>query len=110
MKEALLRKLRRRAHGSETSQRPRWSGNWQQYEPHHYCFHVSDEEFEAIFDRIHTAGISYRSQPQGPEDMTINTRYGGKDVYWQEPDGHIWEMLTVSYARSASSTVNAASS
>jgi catechol 2,3-dioxygenase-like lactoylglutathione lyase family enzyme len=74
-------------------------GNWENFEPHHYCFHVSDEEFDAIFARIQAAGIKYRSLPLGPDDMTINTGYGGKDVYWKEPDGHIWEMLTVSYAR-----------
>ena len=31
--------------------------------------------------------------------MRINTEYGGRMVYWNEPDGHQWEMLTVSYAR-----------
>ena len=77
-------------------------GSWEGFEPHHHCFHVSDREFDEIFARIQAAGIKYRSLPQGPDDMTINTGYGGKDVYWQEPDGHIWEMLTVSYARPAS--------
>jgi hypothetical protein len=27
-----------------------------------------------------------------------STHDGGKGVYWQEPDGRIWEMLTISYA------------
>jgi hypothetical protein len=27
--------------------------------------------------------------------------HGGRIVYWNEPDGHQWEMLTVSYARRA---------
>jgi len=31
--------------------------------------------------------------------MLINTEYGGSMVYWNEPEGHQWEMLTVSYAR-----------
>ncbi|MGI9026867.1 MAG: hypothetical protein ACR2GP_15055 [Burkholderiaceae bacterium] len=29
-------------------------------------------------------------------------QHGGSIVYWNEPDGHQWEMLTVSYARQAS--------
>ncbi len=33
--------------------------------------------------------------------MRINTQHGGSIVYWSEPDGHVWEMLTVSYARRA---------
>jgi len=30
-----------------------------------------------------------------------DTQHGGGIVYWNEPDGHQWEMLTVSYARQA---------
>ena len=29
--------------------------------------------------------------------MKVHPHYG--NVYWNEPDGHQWEMLTVSYAR-----------
>jgi catechol 2,3-dioxygenase-like lactoylglutathione lyase family enzyme len=68
---------------------------------HHYAFHVSDPEFDAIFARIVAAGIPYRSQPHGAMDMKINTGHGGRIVYWEVPDGHYWEMLTRSYARQA---------
>lgn len=66
---------------------------------HHYCFRVGEEEFNAILGRIRNAGIEYRSTPHGPVDMQINTQHGGSIVYWNEPDGHMWELLTVSYAR-----------
>ena len=66
---------------------------------HHYCFHVGDAEFDAIFGRIREAGVAYRSRPRGENDMQINTRLGGKNLYWQDADGHLWEILTVSYAR-----------
>jgi hypothetical protein len=33
--------------------------------------------------------------------MQVNTQHGGRIVYWSEPDGHVWEALTVSYARQA---------
>ena len=66
---------------------------------HHYCFRVPDDEFERILHRIRTAGIKYRSTVRGPTDMKINTDYGGSMIYWNEPDGHQWEILTVSYAR-----------
>jgi hypothetical protein len=29
----------------------------------------------------------------------INTDYGGRMIYWNVPEGHQWEILTVSYAR-----------
>jgi catechol 2,3-dioxygenase-like lactoylglutathione lyase family enzyme len=66
---------------------------------YHFCFRVSDGEFDAILGRLQAAGIPYRSDVRGPVDMKINTGYGGRMLYWNEPDGHQWEMLTVSYAR-----------
>jgi catechol 2,3-dioxygenase-like lactoylglutathione lyase family enzyme len=71
----------------------------EQFDRHHYCFHVSDEEFDGIFARVRAAGISYRSTPGGPVDMQLNTRLGGRNFYWNDSDGHNWEVLTVSYAR-----------
>jgi catechol 2,3-dioxygenase-like lactoylglutathione lyase family enzyme len=68
---------------------------------HHYCFRVSEEEFDAILGRIKAAGIGYRSSSHGPVDLQVNTQHGGRIVYWSEPDGHVWEILTVSYARQA---------
>ena len=65
----------------------------------HYAFRVGQEEFNAILGRIKAAGIKYRSTPHGPVDMQVNTQHGGSIVYWSEPDGHVWEILTVSYAR-----------
>jgi hypothetical protein len=65
----------------------------------HYCFRVNADDFNAILERIRTAGIPYRSSVHGPVDFQIDTQHGGNIVYWNEPDGHQWEMLTVSYAR-----------
>ena len=65
----------------------------------HYCFRVDDASFDAILARIRAAGIAYRSNVRGAVDRQISTEFGGRGVYWNEPDGHQWEMLTVSYAR-----------
>lgn len=65
----------------------------------HYCFRVNESEFDAILDRIRKAGIAFRSNVHGPVDHQVDTLHGGRIVYWNEPDGHQWEMLTVSYAR-----------
>ncbi|HMH52631.1 MAG TPA: VOC family protein [Candidatus Acidoferrum sp.] len=78
------------------------------FESHHFCFSVSDAEFDAIFGRIQAAGIPYRSRPRSENDMQINTRLGGKNVYWEDADGHLWEILTVSYARPESASLAAA--
>ena len=76
---------------------------------HHYCFHVSEAEFDGIFARVRAAGIPYRSTP-GAVDMQLNTRLGGRNFYWNDSDGHNWEVLTVSYARSQPAAAGLASS
>jgi catechol 2,3-dioxygenase-like lactoylglutathione lyase family enzyme len=69
------------------------------FESHHFCFRVSDGDFDAILGRIRAGGVVYRSSPRGDNDMRINTRVGGRGVYWEDADGHLWEILTASYAR-----------
>lgn len=65
----------------------------------HYCFRVAEDDFDAMLFRIKQAGIPYRSNPHGPDDYQVNTSLSGKIVYWDQPDGHVWEILTNSYAR-----------
>jgi hypothetical protein len=67
--------------------------------PRHFAFRVSQAEFDAIHARLVEAGIAYRSTPLGPDDNKIDHAHGGSILYWSQPDGHAWEILTVSYAR-----------
>lgn len=76
---------------------------------HHYCFHVSDAEFDGIFERVRAADIPYRSTPRGSDDFQLNTRLGGRNFYWTDSDGHNWEVLTVSYARQSAATAESSS-
>ena len=69
------------------------------YPVYHFCFRVPDAEFDAILARLQAAGIAYRGDVRGGLPGEVNTAYGGRMVYWNVPDGHQWEMLTVSYAR-----------
>ena len=66
---------------------------------YHFCFRVSEAEFDRILERIKARGIAYRSGPHGPADMRVGAHKGGRIVYWNEPDGHYWEVLVRSYAR-----------
>ena len=65
----------------------------------HYCFRVDDPGFDNVMTRLKALCLRFRSTPHGPVDMQINTGHGGRIVYWNEPDGHVWEALTASYAR-----------
>jgi catechol 2,3-dioxygenase-like lactoylglutathione lyase family enzyme len=61
---------------------------------HHYAFHVSEEEFDAIFNRVKGKGIPYGSGPSSHTDMKINKRRGGRGFYFEDPNGHLLEVMT----------------
>jgi catechol 2,3-dioxygenase-like lactoylglutathione lyase family enzyme len=68
--------------------------NRETFEPHHYAFYISDEEFDAILTRVQAAGRPYGSGPFTPEDGQINTRRGGRGFYFADLDGHLLEVMT----------------
>jgi catechol 2,3-dioxygenase-like lactoylglutathione lyase family enzyme len=62
---------------------------------HHYAFHVSDAEFDAIFARVKARGLSYGSEPYDHANGQIYTRRGGRGFYFEDPYGHLLEVMTV---------------
>ncbi|QJW85709.1 VOC family protein [Ramlibacter terrae] len=66
---------------------------------YHFCFRVDDAAFDAILARLDAAGIPWRGEVRGADDRKVGTYGGGRNVYWNQPDGHQWEILTRSYAR-----------
>ena len=71
-----------------------WAG---EIAPQHYAFLVSDAEFDEIFGRITDRGIGYWADPHQQEPGTINTRDGGRGLYFEDPNGHNLEILTREY-------------
>ena len=65
-----------------------------QVAPQHYAFLVGDDEFDAAFGRIRDAGLPYFADPGFQQPGEINTRWGGRGVYFRDPDGHSMEILT----------------
>jgi catechol 2,3-dioxygenase-like lactoylglutathione lyase family enzyme len=62
---------------------------------HHYAFHISEPEFEAIFRRVRAKGLAYGSGPYNHTDGQIYTRRGGRGFYFEDPNGHLLEVMTV---------------
>ncbi|ALG07238.1 VOC family protein [Kibdelosporangium phytohabitans] len=65
---------------------------------HHCAFLVTDEEFDAAFDRIKAAGIPFWADPHHEKPNEINHLFGGRGVYFDDPDGHAMEIITAPYA------------
>ncbi|MFD4557080.1 VOC family protein [Streptomyces sp. NPDC058469] len=65
--------------------------------PQHYAFLVSEDDFDAIFGRIRAAGLTYWADPAHRRVEEINTNDGGRGVYFDDPNGHVLEILTRPY-------------
>lgn len=64
------------------------------FEPHHLAFMVSDEEFDAILDRVKADGLPYGSEPYAQDNGKINTRRGGRGFYFKDANRHSLEVMT----------------
>ena len=62
---------------------------------HHYAFHISEAEFEAIFRRVKAKGLAYGSGPYNHTDGQIYTRRGERGFYFEDPNGHLLEVMTI---------------
>lgn len=65
------------------------------FESHHYAFHVSKRDFDAILHRVKKEKIAFGSAPWSLEDGKLNDWNGGSGVYFRDPDGHVLELMTV---------------
>jgi len=63
----------------------------------HYAFLVSDEEFDAVMERINARGLTHWADPGRQKEGEINHRFGGRGVYFEDPDGHLLEAITRPY-------------
>jgi len=68
--------------------------NRSDFDSHHYAFLLNDAEFDAIFGRLKAEGVVYGSGPGSHRDGQINTRHGGRGLYFADPDGHLMEIMT----------------
>ncbi len=63
----------------------------------HYAFLVDDREFDAGLERLKKDGIRIYSHPNKSGPGEINRYYGGRGVYFEDPDGHLLELITKPY-------------
>lgn len=63
----------------------------------HYAFLVSEREFDEIFARIKARGLSYWADPGQSRAGEINRHDGGRGVYFEDPSGHLLEIITRPY-------------
>ena len=65
--------------------------------PQHYAFLVEEKEFDGIFGRIRGRGLRYWADPAQTKENEINHHDGGRGVYFEDPNGHLLEVITRPY-------------
>ena len=69
----------------------------------HYAFLVSEAEFDEIFGRVKSRGLNHWADPHQREPDAINRWDDGRGVYFEDPDGHMLEILTRPYGSAGTS-------
>ena len=76
----------------------------------HYAFLITDEDFDAVVTRIHSLALSFWADPGRLKPGEINHHFGGRGVYFEDPDGHLLEVITRPYSAELLEQENAAAS
>jgi hypothetical protein len=58
---------------------------------------VSEDEFDQVVARLQTEGVPYGSEHDGTYNGQTNVRAGGRGLYFPDPCGHSWEVITQTY-------------
>jgi catechol 2,3-dioxygenase-like lactoylglutathione lyase family enzyme len=73
--------------------------NREDFRPQHFAFLVGEAEFDAALTRIRAGGVRHYATPLRERPGEINHRYGGRGVYFDDPNGHLFEIITQPYGK-----------
>lgn len=62
--------------------------------PMHIAFLVDEVTFDAAHRRLVDSGAAIYADPGRRQPGRINHRHGGRGVYFDDPDGHLFELMT----------------
>jgi catechol 2,3-dioxygenase-like lactoylglutathione lyase family enzyme len=72
----------------------------------HYAFLVEEAEFDEIFTRIVTRGMPYWADPSQRQRDAINHWDDGRGLYFEDPNGHLLEIITRPYGSAGTEAQN----
>jgi catechol 2,3-dioxygenase-like lactoylglutathione lyase family enzyme len=63
----------------------------------HLAFLVSEDEFDGALARVRERTSEIWADPAKQQPGRINHHFGGRGVYFDDPDGHLFEIITRPY-------------
>jgi catechol 2,3-dioxygenase-like lactoylglutathione lyase family enzyme len=72
----------------------------------HFAFLVSETEFDEIFERIRQRQLPWWADPFRREPGQINAWDDGRGLYFDDPNGHLLEIITRPYGSGGTLAAN----
>ncbi len=69
------------------------------FRPQHCAFQMSEAEFDAALARLKKLGAPFYANHRREGRGEINHLYGGRGVYFDDPNGHLFELITRPYGK-----------
>ena len=69
----------------------------------HYAFLIDEAAFDEAFARLQADGMTYWADPAQTRPGEVNRNDGGRGVYFEDPDGHLLEIITRPYGSGTAS-------
>lgn len=63
----------------------------------HYAFLIDEDNFDQVFERIRNKGLPFWADPGKQRPGETYEHNGGRGVYFDDPDGHLLEVMTRPY-------------
>ena len=63
----------------------------------HLAFLIDEEEFDGALARVRERTKQIWADPAKKQPGRINRHFGGRGVYFDDPDGHLFELITKPY-------------
>jgi catechol 2,3-dioxygenase-like lactoylglutathione lyase family enzyme len=63
----------------------------------HLAFLIGEDEFDAALERVRQRTQEIWADPAKTQSGRINRHFGGRGVYFEDPDGHLFELITKPY-------------
>jgi catechol 2,3-dioxygenase-like lactoylglutathione lyase family enzyme len=63
----------------------------------HLAFLVSEEEFDGALARVRERTSEIWADPAKGQPGRINRHFGGRGFYFEDPNGHLFEIITTPY-------------
>ena len=63
----------------------------------HYAFLIGEDEFDHVLARIRNRGVQHWADPEKQRPREIYWHNGGRGLYFDDPDGHLLEVMTRPY-------------